>query len=328
MKRAALGPLLVLLLGASAILAAAPAPLPSMPPIPAATIPTAAPSSAPPRALPQSPAPSAAPATPAPAPIQVTGQLLAYQDGYVFFTTGDGFRVAPGITIENARTGKPSAQIPGPRLWARATFDPAGEVTAMAISRSPLPPEGNFADVEHFAVALSSPVPNPDLNGVAAAHPEPGITIPPGVTFSGKPVLVTFTVEVPPTTPQNALVYMTNDVSGWNPQAIEMTRVDALHYRVQMRLRSGTIFSYLYDRGSLQSEEAGENGLQRKARQIIVYDSDVRAVNDVVYNWQDTLGGNNQPQPNVIPTPYNPAPFPNLPPGMPPPSVPPVHPPR
>jgi hypothetical protein len=31
--------------------------------------------------------------------IVVSGQLLAYQDGFVFFTTGDGFRVAPNSSF-------------------------------------------------------------------------------------------------------------------------------------------------------------------------------------------------------------------------------------
>ncbi len=38
-------------------------------------------------------------------PIVVSGQLLAYQDGFVFFTTGDGFRVAHDVVIHDAKTG-------------------------------------------------------------------------------------------------------------------------------------------------------------------------------------------------------------------------------
>ena len=92
--------------------------------------------------------------------IVVTGQLLAYQDGFVFFTTGDGFRVAPGVVIHDAKTGGTTQVVPAPRIWARATFDATGTVTELDLSRAPLPPEGNFADVTRFAVAASSPAPN------------------------------------------------------------------------------------------------------------------------------------------------------------------------
>ncbi|HKU81697.1 MAG TPA: hypothetical protein VJP76_05960 [Candidatus Tumulicola sp.] len=254
----------------------------------------------------------------------VTGQLLAYQDGFVFFTTGDGFRVAPGVAIRDAAGNAPATIVPAPRVWARVHFDPNGTVTELDLSRAPLPPEGNFADVARFAVALSSPVPNPDL---MPATPAPGHTLAPTQHFSGKPVLVTFTVQVPPNTPFGAAVYITTDASGWNAQAIPMDRVDTLHYQITRRLNSGTIFRYLYDRGSFQSEEVAQNGLQRPPRELIVTDADVRAVRDTVYAWIDSTQGNtNGQQPSGLPTPYNPAPFPNLPQGFPSPGIPTPHP--
>jgi hypothetical protein len=140
--------------------------------------------------------------------------------------------------------------------------------------------------------------------------------------FSGKPVLVTFTAEVPPNTPFTATVYITTDQSGWNAQAIPMDRIDTLHYQITRRLNSGTVFRYLYDRGSFQSVEVGENGLQRTPRQIVVTDADVRVVTDKVFSWIDTTGASYNQSPTGVPTPYNPAPFPNLPPGVGPPGAP------
>lgn len=248
-------------------------------------------------------------------PVVATGQLLAYQDGYVFFTTGDAFHVAPNVVIKDAATGGPATIVPGPRVYARATFDATGTVTELDLSRRPLPPQGNLSDVAQFAVALSPALPNPDLT---EATPGPGETPNSHQHYSGKPVLVVFTVQVPPNTPLTTNMYMTTDQSGWNPQAIVMDRIDALHFRIVQRINSGSVFRYLYDRGSLQSEEVAENGIQRTPRQIIVADSDVRAVNDTVYAWGDLIaGGNQQLQPNGLPTPYNPAPFPNLPVGAP-----------
>jgi hypothetical protein len=259
--------------------------------------------------------------------IVVTGQLLAYQDGYVFFTTGDGFRVAPNVVIRDAQTNGPTTIVPAPRVWARATFDTTGTVTELDLSRKELPPQGDFASVEHFAVALSSPVPNPDL---LPPSPAPGETLPPRMHFNGKPVLVQFTVQVPPNTPFTANVYMTTDASGWNAQAIPMDRIDALHFQMTRRLNSGTIFRYLYDRGSFQSVEVAENGLQRAPRELIVTNATVRAIHDTVYAWIDSVNGSYNQVPNALPTPYNPAPFPNLPPGVGPPgfATPCAHPPR
>ena len=255
-------------------------------------------------------------------PVVVSGQLLAYQDGYVFFTTGDGFRVAHDVLIKDAKSGGPTSIAPAPRVWARATFDSTGTITELDLSRAPLPAQGNFADVAHFAVAISSPAPNPDLLKNIET-PQPGgenLELASAVNFNGKPVLVTFIVQVPPNTPWTASVYITNDVSGWNAQAIPMDRVDALHYQITRRYSSGTIFRYIYDRGTFQSQEVAQNGLQRPPRQLIVTNADVRVIRDTVYAWQDAVaGGVQQVQPQIMPTPYNPAPFPNLPNCLPPP---------
>jgi hypothetical protein len=248
-------------------------------------------------------------------PIVVSGQLLAYQDGFVFFTTGDGFRVAHDVVIHDAKTGAGTALQPVPRVWARATFDASGTVTELDLSRAPLPPQGDFANVARFAVAISSPAPNPDLLK-AVETPAPGELVATTQHFSGRPVLVTFIVQVPPVTPFTSSVYITTDASGWNAQAIPLDRVDALHYQITRRFASGTIFHYIYDRGSFQSAEVAQNGLQRTPRNLVVTDADVRVIRDTVPAWQDQVnGGVNQVQPQIMPTPYNPAPFPNLPPG-------------
>ncbi|MFN2450547.1 MAG: hypothetical protein ABR508_12290, partial [Candidatus Baltobacteraceae bacterium] len=85
--------------------------------------------------------------------IIVTAQLLDYEKGFVFFTTGDGFRVAPNVQI----TG-PS---PAPREYARVTFADDGTVTRLEVSRAKLPAQGDLSQVHRFALALSTPAPNP-----------------------------------------------------------------------------------------------------------------------------------------------------------------------
>ncbi len=248
------------------------------------------------------------------APVSITGQLLAYQGGFVFFTTGDGFRVAPGVRILDNATKKPTSEQPAPRLYARATFDAQGRVVELDLSRAPLPVGPLPEAVEPFVVAASTPFPDPELAPASRLNAQ-------GVPrhFSGKPVLVTITVQVPPNTPFGSQVYITTDASGWNPQAIALDRIDALHFRITRRIDSGTILHYLYTRGTLQTEEIGQNGLRRTPRRLVLSDTDVRAIDDIVYGWADLgpPGSLQAPQPNTIPTPFNPNPFPNLPPGLP-----------
>lgn len=234
----------------------------------------------------------------------ITGQLLDYQRGYVFFTTGDGFRVAPNVQLTDYATGAPTKLVPAPRIYARATFDAAGNVVRLDLSRGYLADAGDFAAVHRFAIALSTPAPNPDLVAQNPAGVK-GYYRPP----NGQPVVVTFVVQVPPTTSLTDNVYITTDSSGFNPMEIRMDRIDALHFRVTRRLNSGTILHYLYTRGSLISAERGENGLERIPRTLTVNNLDVQAITDTVYHWGDSTGSGRLLLPQTQPTPYNPSPF-------------------
>ncbi|GAC1310218.1 MAG: hypothetical protein NVSMB21_17780 [Vulcanimicrobiaceae bacterium] len=245
----------------------------------------------------QTPPPLAATATPAPAGtlVKFTGQLLDDRGGFVFFTTGDGFRLDPSVKIDDAATGGPTALRPATRTYARATFDGAtGRIVELGLSSRRLPDEASYDAVKRFAVALSTPAPNPDLKG--------------GEGFSGKPVLVTFTVEVPSKTPFGDAVYVATDTSAWSATAIRMNRIDGLHYRVSRPFASGTRFLYRYTRGSWRSAERGQNGLEVPPRPFVVVNADVKAKNDIVYGWGDS----DQFAPDFgapIPTPFNPVPF-------------------
>ena len=244
------------------------------------------------------------------APIHITGQILDYEKGYVFFTTGDGFRVAPNVTILDLKTKHPSTRAPQPRDYAAVTFDSTGEVTEIDLTSDVLPDQAVYPPLQKFVVAASSPVPNPDL---AQATPRPGRH---GImdVYSGKLVKVTFTVEVPLGTSLTDNVYLMTDQSGWNPQAVKMDRIDGLHFQIVREMASGTRFKYLYTRGSLATEERGRNGLEVTPRDFVVADADTKNKGDEVYGWADQSGPGNIQLPTSIPTPYNPAPFPNLPP--------------
>ncbi len=257
--------------------------------------------------------PPVGPATPVPSGVLVrfSGQILDLRDGFVFFTTGDGFRLDPGVHYTDFLTGGPTKLVAKTGVYASAGFNPVtGEVVVLALSRKPLEAQASYEDVQRFAVVASTPQPNPEL--VA----KEGIT--------GRPVIVTFTALVPITTQMGDIVYMQTDQSNWNPQAIRLDRIDALHYRVTLRLDSGTAFLYRYTRGSTQSVEVGRNGLQISPRNFFVKNLEVKNQDDTVYNWADqNPAGNAPPGPDSIPTPYNPQPFPV--PFPPRPTVPPRH---
>lgn len=250
----------------------------------------------------QTPPPLSATATPSPSGrvVQWSGQILDDRAGFVFFTTGDGFRVAPDVKVDDAKSGGATVLQPMTRVYARAGFDSGnGDVVELALSKTPLPNAANYADIKKFAVALSPAQPNPDLRPNAAG-------------FSGRSVLVTFTVEVPSRTPFADPVYLATDVSGWSATAIRMDRVDALHYRVSENYASGTRFLYRYTRGSWRSSERNQAGQEPRPHVLVVANVDVEPVRDTVYAW----GDQDQFAPDLgatIPTPFNPIPF-NTPP--------------
>lgn len=237
----------------------------------------------------------------------VTAQILDYERGYIFLTTGDGFRVAPNVVVDDYKSEARAARLPRTRDYARLTFDPNGTVTKIDLSGAPLAPQGDLSALRRFAVALSTPAPNPDL----ALHSSNANSC--SNVVPGKRVLFVVTVQVPPTTPLTDTVYMTTDQSGWNAQAYRMDRVDTLHYRLQLKLLSGTVLRILFDRGSMQSVQVGQNGIESPPVLRCMYDQDIQLWSPQVYGWADQATNALAPVPQAMPTPYNPAPFPNLP---------------
>jgi hypothetical protein len=80
-----------------------------------------------------------------------------------------------------------------------------------------------------------------------------------------------------------------------------------------MTLNSGTVLNYLFDRGSAQSIQVGQNGLEEKPFLVCIGDSNDQVLTKTVARWGDETAGGTMPVPQTMPTPYNPAPFPNLP---------------
>lgn len=226
--------------------------------------------------------------------LTVSTQILDYEHGYLFISSGDAFRVAPNAAIVN---GTPAA-----RRYALVTFDSSGAITRIQLADKAFPPEGDVSALTRYAVALSPRVANPDL----VPLPNPGRC---STTRAGKSVTVVVTVQVPPSTSMTDTVYMTTDTSGWNAQAYRLDRVDALHYRTVLKLFSGTVMHVLFDRGSTQSIEVGQNGIEMKPYLLCIGDEDAQAFTRTVYRWGDEANGSLQTIPQTLPTPYNPSPF-------------------
>jgi hypothetical protein len=238
-------------------------------------------------------------ATPAPSGklLKYSGEILDLRGSFVFFTTGDAFRLAPDYKLTAASGTGPTTLKPVTRTYAIASFDSgSGAVVALALSRQPLPQDASYDQVKNFAVAISTPFPNPDI--------QQG-----GEGYDGKPVFVVFTVQVPPNTPFTDQVYIATDTSGWSPTALKMDRIDALHYRAQMQLPSGTKLLYRYTRGSWGTSERGQNGLQT-THSAVIPNLDVKRLADTVYSWADQTPNNPNPAGvSSTATPYNPIPF-------------------
>lgn len=230
-----------------------------------------------------------------------SGQVLDYRKGFIFFTTGDGFRVAADVHIINLSTGA-AAAAPHVRQYARATFSPQGLVVEIALSARPLPPEASYEVIRQYAVTQTAKQSNPDFKKHA-------------VGIEGKPVLVTFIVTVPPTTPLTDQIYMSTDKSGWQPNAIRMDRVDAMRYRYTVKLNSGTEIDYLFTRGTWTTVERGQNGLEQRPHHIFVNNLDTENRSNQVYYWADQGASGGAPNaqatfnPAALPTPFNPSPF-------------------
>lgn len=229
--------------------------------------------------------------------VRFSGQLLDVRNGYVYFTTGDAFKLAPAPKYADYDTGAPTTLTPRAKLFARAVLDPQTHaVVELDLTAHRVAADKSYDAVKQYASTTSTPQPAPEIVGRA---------------LSGKQVAVVFDITVPPTTPISANVYISTDQSGWNPQAIKLDRVDGQHYKASRTFASGTKFSFKVTRGSWNSVALGQNGLELPAFDFFVNETDAQFKRETVYAWSDDrAGGGSVAVPGAIPTPFNPNPFP------------------
>jgi hypothetical protein len=230
--------------------------------------------------------------------LRFTGQLLDVRNGYVYFTSGDTFKLAPAAKLADYDTGQTTSLKPRPKLFARAILDPATkQVVELDLTAKRLAFDAQYGVVPNaLSATLPTTVKAPEIVGVP---------------LTGREVAVAFVVTVPPTTPLNANVYISTDASGWNPQAIKMDRIDGQRYRATRRFASGTKFAFRVTRGSWNSVEHGNDGLQAPAHEYVTKEVDAQEARVTVFAWSDDRANVPQgAQPGAIPTPFNPNPFP------------------
>jgi len=227
----------------------------------------------------QTPPPDLAAPSATPLPLEVSGQIIDIERGFIVFTTGDALRLADNATFFDAASGSLLTSPPLPGIYGLATIDTtSGLVTSVRFARAPIAAGTPVADVPRKYVVQASPTqPNPELEPPKSSY----------IARLTHDTLVRITVQVPPNTPFVDDVFMTTDTSGWNPQAVKLLRADATHFFIEMRLRTGSEFHFLFTRGSWSKAERDRNGLERDARDLYVAGSDLLRVDTTVYRWAD-----------------------------------------
>ncbi len=227
----------------------------------------------------QTPPPDIAAPSPTPLPLLVNGQVIDLERSFIVFSSGDAFRLSSKVTVVEDSTGKAPSFALDPGFYAVVTLDTSSaQVIEVRVSRHPLARGMPVAQVPHQYVAeASTSAPNPDLAPKKSAYS----------SKLSSSVLVDVTVQVPPNSPYTEDVYMATDSSGWNAQAIKLQRVDGLHFHIQVQLKGGTEFHYLFTRGSWKSVERDRAGLERRAREFYVPGGDAQTITNTVFRWAD-----------------------------------------
>ncbi|MCA9188344.1 MAG: hypothetical protein KDA99_22105, partial [Planctomycetales bacterium] len=98
---------------------------------------------------------------------------------------------------------------------------------------------------------------------------------------------ITFSVEVPASTPAGDLIYIAGDFQGWNPgnPAYALAEQPNETWEITLSLPEGNPIQYKFTRGSWQTVEKGPNGEEIPNRNLTPQGNET--VNHVVANWAD-----------------------------------------
>ncbi len=110
--------------------------------------------------------------------------------------------------------------------------------------------------------------------------------------FSGgplaQPIAVTFVVTVPLNTPTRDIVYMATDAANWVPNGVRMSPLSGNRWTVTLTLGKGSSLKYKFTRGSWESAETNQAGIEIPNRSLTITPADdSQKVEDVVARWSD-----------------------------------------
>lgn len=114
---------------------------------------------------------------------------------------------------------------------------------------------------------------------------------------TARPVEVTFNVTVPDQTAATGMsAYIAGELNlldptllAWDPGAVVMTQVDAMHWTISFTAVEETIVQYKYTLGSWDFVEKSETCAEIANRMLTVAygESGTQVVNDTVPNWRN-----------------------------------------
>jgi hypothetical protein len=201
-----------------------------------------------------------------PAELIVKGRVLAVDDSYLVFTTGDSVRL--GTTSIPKGVGFGST--------VRVHIDPETHlVTLLELeSGAPEPREIDASALPREVVAV-------DPRSARTAE-----QIGPSA-LEGAPGAATITIEVavPDFTPPGDTIYLSTDRTNFSSAELRMNRLDALHWTISLPLADGSTLRYDFTRGSPGTVERQRNGTIVTPRELTAAPG-TRA-NAVVARWAD-----------------------------------------
>ncbi|MGZ8437507.1 MAG: alpha-amylase family glycosyl hydrolase [Candidatus Limnocylindrales bacterium] len=109
------------------------------------------------------------------------------------------------------------------------------------------------------------------------------------VAAEQREVDLTFTVTVPKGAPAADVVFIAGDFQGWNPGSMPMTRIDATHWAITIKVVDGQSLQYKYTRGTWDAVEkdSGCGEIPNRTLTVSYGDGGSEAVADVVAKWRD-----------------------------------------
>ncbi len=110
-----------------------------------------------------------------------------------------------------------------------------------------------------------------------------------GGSAQTRPVEVTFTVTLPPSTPTKETIFIAGDFQGWDPAGTPMTKVDDTSWSVTVPFTEGDAPQYKYTRGSWEAVEkdAACGEIPNRTTAVAWSEGGVMAVADTVAKWRD-----------------------------------------